>query len=150
MRRKHSRANLKTNYTIIFQISLIISLGSMLALTKIEIKPSEDIEGDLIVCQFPETLIELPPNTPPKDPPAPIKPLVPMEFPDDTMIDEEPDIPNLEINDFQYSVPNTPEIIFEDEIFDVHGIEVFPIMHGGLLKLYSEIKYPEMARKAGI
>ena len=150
MRQKHPKANLKKHYTIIFQISLILSLGFVLALTKIEIKQAEVIDVDLIDCQLPETLIELPPAIPKNDPPAPIKPLIPVEVPDDTILDEEPDIPNLEIDDFQYIIPDAPQDIIENEIFDVHGIEVLPTMQGGLLKLYSEIDYPEIARKAGI
>jgi protein TonB len=119
-------------------------------LTKIDIKSAEIINDELIICLLPEPIIELPPNTPPENPPAPIKPLIPIEVSDDTIIDDEPDIPNLEIDDFQYALPDAPEDIIEEDIFDVHGIEVLPAMHGGLIKLYSEIKYPEMARKAGI
>lgn len=147
---KHPKADLKRRYILTFQFSLILSLLFLLALTKMELNS----DADLSYMFQPDELdvsIELPPQIPPKTPPAPIKPWMPAEVPNDTPIEIEVNIPNLEIDSFLYEVPAQPSNNNdENQIFDSFGIEILPQMQGGLQKLYANIEYPEVARKAGI
>ena len=76
---------LKSNYTILFQLSLILSLSVMLALTKIS-TPSPGDLNKVTISPKDDPIIQQPPLIPPKDPPPPIKPLVPIEVSDDVFI----------------------------------------------------------------
>lgn len=149
MKSQHQKNVLKSNYTILFQLSLILSLSVMLALTKISIPSPSDLDK-VTISSKDDPIIQQPPIIPPKDPPPPIKPLVPIEVSDDVFIEDEIDFPNLEIGDFEYLPPKPPIDSFEEKIYDINGIEILPSMIGGLKKLYSEIQYPEIARKTGI
>ena len=149
MKSQHQKNVLKSNYTILFQLSLILSLSVMLALSKITIPSPSDL-NKVTISPKDDPIIQKPPIILPKDPPPPIKPLVPIEVSDDVFIEDEIDFPNLEIDDFEYLLPKPPIDSFEEKIYDINGIEILPSMIGGLKKLYFEIKYPEIARKSGI
>lgn len=149
MMRKQQNSNLRSNYTITFQISLILSLAFMLALTNIQIQPST-ITTEIFFDPQTEPIIDLPPIIEPITPPPPLKPLIPTTVPDDFFIDDEIIIPNLEFDTFEYQPPVSPKKSQKKDIFDIHGVEVLPSMIGGLEALYSKVKYPELARKSGI
>lgn len=149
MESQHQKTVLRSNYTILFQLSLILSLGFILAITKISIPSKSDLDDATIFLKE-DPIIHQPPIIPPKDPPPPIKPLVPVEVADDVFIEDEIDIPNLEIDDFEYLLPKPPKHTVEDDIYDALGVEILPSIIGGLKTLYSEIQYPEIARKTGI
>lgn len=92
--------------------------------------------------------------------PAPPRPPVPVEVPDDRILDEEPlDLDaSLDINTALAVIappapPAEEEKVVEeesgaDEIFVV--VENMPEIVGGMAELYSRLNYPEMARRAGI
>ncbi len=147
--RKQQNSNLRSNYTITFQISLILCLAFMLALTNIQIQPST-ITTEIFFDPQTEPIIDLPPIIEPITPPPPLKPLIPTTVPDDFFIDDEIIIPNLEFDTFEYQPPVSPKKSQKKDIFDIHGVEVLPSMIGGLEALYSKVKYPELARKSGI
>ncbi len=149
MMRKQQNSNLRSNYTITFQISLILCLAFMLALTNIQIQPST-ITTEIFFDPQTEPIIDLPPIIEPITPPPPLKPLIPTTVPDDFFIDDEIIIPNLEFDTFEYQPPVSPKKSQKKDIFDIHGVEVLPSMIGGLEALYSKVKYPELARKSGI
>lgn len=148
MIQKRFKSSLKANYVLFFQIGLIMSLSFFLALTKIHFNVDDTIQS---VDEFePEVLIVLPPVIPPETPPAPLKPFMPVEVPDNSPIEIELDIPDLDITGFEYAIPEPPESEKSNEIHDLWGIEVAPEMIGGIKELYKEVVYPEMAKKAGI
>ncbi|MDR8389543.1 energy transducer TonB [Aliifodinibius sp. S!AR15-10] len=90
-------------------------------------------------------------------PPAPPRPQVPVAVPnDEVIIDEIPSInAELNINEaIELPLPPPPdqegeENNEEEEDFFV-VVEQMPILIGGIQSLQQKIKYPEMARKAGI
>ena len=85
-------------------------------------------------------------------PPPPPRPPVPVEVPNDEIIEDEILDLDAELDlDGPLDLPPPPppsEEGFEDEVFVV--VEQPPVLVGGIAGVQRRIKYPEMARKAGI
>ena len=160
--KKSPKANLEGKKTIFFEIGLVIALAALLAAfswkvdTKVEegfvLPPDEEVEEEIM----PVTQQML---KPPPPPPAPrLTDLVEI-VEDDTSIDEE-----LEIEDVEADVENKEPVNYEDygeygdedtgedEVFTV--VEENPEFPGGMKGLANwlrkNIKYPTIARENGI
>lgn len=86
--------------------------------------------------------------------PAPPRPVVPIEVPNDEILDDEIIELNAELElgeSFDIPLPPRPlndtEVI-EEEVFVV--VEQPPVLIGGINAVQKVIQYPDMARKAGI
>ncbi len=144
-----SHSNLKRNYLLYFQTSLALSLLFFLALTKIPMDrvTSENI-GPIIHTDHPE-IINIPNTNEIKA--APPKPYVPIEVADNEPIEDlDIQFPDFEINESRIALPPKQAENINNDIVDTWGLEVMPIMIGGMKALYSELKYPEMAKRAAI
>ncbi|RNC85384.1 MAG: energy transducer TonB [Balneola sp.] len=143
-----------TSYQLKFEFGLILSLGALITIFSVHIIPSET-EKEIILTTQEEVIIQDIVQTRQElKAPAPPRPTVPIEVPNDEVLEEE----ILEI-DAEIDFTNIPEIplpprpidqkdIEEEEIFVV--VETPPVLLGGIKAVQEKVKYPEMAVKAGI
>ncbi len=148
MVKKNPKADLRSFHTIFMQLGIILVLIFLIAATKTEFRYDTG-SGHLKPGITPDVpLVNTPPVIPPEKP-APLKPMVAIEVPNDTPLEVDIiEFPEFELGDAIVPPPDPPDN--PNEIFNTFGIEVLPEMKGGLQKLYSEIIYPEKARAAGI
>lgn len=143
------------SYRLKFELGLILSLSALIIIFSINFVPSDTEQvvlntspEEIFIQEMVQTRQEL-------KAPAPPRPAVPIEVPNDEVLEEE----ILEIDaeiDFT-DVPEIPlppkpvndETEFEEEqIFIV--VETPPILIGGIKSIQDKIIYPEIAVKAGI
>lgn len=147
--RKNAKADLKKTYNITLQSGLIASLLIIITLVRINLysepptPPPIEIQEEVVMEDIEITKqIETPPPPP--------RPPVPVEVPNDEILED--DIVDLDL-DFDLDgpmdlPPPPPPADDEDEFFIV--VENMPVLQGGLGALQKRVRYPEMARRAGI
>lgn len=151
---KKPEHDLRHHYAVHFQIGMILALLAFILLFRAELSLSPDIEFEA----HEQELIEMEEviQTEQINKPPPIRPLVPVEVPNDEIIDD------LDLNldasldlDMALDLPPPPsdatETAIEDdepEFFIV--VEEDPELIGGIAGLQKSIRYPEMAIKMGI
>lgn len=152
--RKDDKANLKNRYPIYIEIGMIATLALLILAFRVDWSPDNDFEivmADQELVQMEEILqtqqIE--------QPPPPPRPPVPVEVPNDEVLEDV----ELDLDaslDLDAPIANTPpppppaedEKEEEPEIFVI--VEEMPELVGGLASIQSKIKYPEIAKKAGV
>lgn len=150
--RKKPKADLRKYYTIFMELGIIVTLLGMLGLFRAELR-SGKVDSDMTTKQETVKMEEVVQTEQEKKPPAPPKPQTPVEVPNDEIIEDSNINLDAEINmNRQAELPPPPksedEEEEENEVFMV--VEHMPEIKGGLAELQSNIKYPTMARKAGI
>lgn len=146
--------DLKKGYLIRLELGFILTLLIFISAFKLNIQPSEkgesiaiDRQEEIFVEEIVQTKQEL------KAPPPP-RPIVPVEVPNDEIIENEIiDLDSeLDLDESFMELPPPPpqeqKADDEDEIFVV--VEQMPELIGGLASLQEYITYPEMARRAQI
>lgn len=136
------------------ELGFIFSLLVFIGLFNINIKPA-DTGNDFVLDQqetiFVEEIVQTKQEL--KAPPPP-KPVIPMEVPNDEIIEDEliELDSELNLNDLSMDLPPPPkasdEELVEEEIFVV--VEQMPELIGGIASVQQLINYPEMALNAGI
>jgi len=143
------------SYAINMKIGIVTALLIFTILFRIDINLASDIEFNVIDQEL-ISMDEIIQTEQLTKPPPPPRPPVPVEVPNDEIIDD------LDLNldasldiDLALELPPPPpkpstidEEVDEPEIFLV--VEEEPKLIGGLEGLQKSIKYPEIARKAGI
>ena len=123
--RKQAKADLRRSYNVYLQLGLIVALLSFIGLVRINLY---------------------------SEPPPPPRPPVPVEVPNDEIIEDEIIDLDTELDlDGPLDLPPPPppkEDEPEDDFFVV--VEQMPQLRGGLAALQRKVSYPEMARRAGI
>ncbi|MEX0770029.1 MAG: energy transducer TonB [Balneolaceae bacterium] len=150
--RKNEDADLKNYYTIFLQIGLLVTLILFIVAVKLDLTGGEAKEYTLEeqdVIEMEEIIQTRHLETPPPPP----RPPVPVEVPNDEII-EDIDI-NIDAEltldgpmDLPPPPPQQEEEEPEEDFFIV--VEEMPELIGGLAELQGRIRYPEMARRAGI
>jgi protein TonB len=151
LQRKKDNVDLRNYYNVYLQVGLAITLLTLIVMfranldfgggVEFEISEQETIEMEEVVQTEQQT-----------KPPPPPRPPVPVEVPNDEIIDDS-DL-NLDASldlDMALDLPPPPPAAKkeeEPEIFLV--VEQDPELIGGLEGLQRSIRYPEIARKAGI
>jgi periplasmic protein TonB len=149
-KRKNPDADLRSYYTVFMQIGMLITLVIFIIAVKVEFTGSptqhyvldeqEVIEmEEIIQTQHIET------------PPPPPRPPVPVTVPDDEIIEDIDFQIDAELSlgsALELPPPPREEEEPEEDFFVV--VENMPELIGGLAELQSRIRYPEMARRAGI
>lgn len=148
--RKTDRADLRRSYNIILQFGLIVALLFIIGLVKINLysapptpPPIEDQEEVVMEEVIQTKQIETPPPPP--------RPPVPVEVPNDEIIEDEILDLDSELDldgPLDLPPPPPPSDDEEEDFFVV--VETMPQLKGGLAGLQKKVKYPEMARRAGI
>lgn len=149
--RKKPEADLRRTYTINMQIGIIIVLLVLIAVFKINLNLNRDLnfqEQPQRIVQL-EDIIQTSQFT---TPPPPPRPRLPEEVPNDEILED--DFFDFDFDDNQMSAlpppppPAANEEVDEYQIFEVVEDEPYPI--GGLDAIYNNLRYPEIARRAGI
>ncbi|SHL07865.1 energy transducer TonB [Rhodothermus profundi] len=152
--RKTEEADLRKRYPLYIEIGLVVTLLLLIVAFRVEWRPKQEIQfvmEEQEVVQM-EEIIQTKQEV---KPPPPPRPPVPVEVPDETMLEEE-DLnldAALDINEAITNVPPPPpppeeEEEPEPEVFVI--VEEMPQLIGGMRALYECIRYPEIARKAGV
>jgi protein TonB len=136
------------------EAGLVLSLGLLVLMFRAPIA----IEQEFVVPDYVPMSVELEEIEQTRQierPPAPPRPPVPIEVPNDEVLEDEILDIDAEIDlDEPVELPPPPpptadaEDEGEPEIFVV--VEEMPEIIGGLASLYAVLEYPELARKAGI
>lgn len=153
--RKTEEADLRKRYPLYVEIGLVITLLLLIVAFRVDWRPKQEVQfvmEEQEVVQM-EEIVQTKQEV---KPPPPPRPPVPVEVPDETTLEEE-DLnldAALDINEAIANVPPPPPPPAEEkeepepEVFVV--VEEMPEVIGGQEALYSCIKYPEIARKAGV
>lgn len=151
VKRMHRLNDYRKNYNLHLQIGLIGSLLLFLVVFKINFE-SEPPEFIPVEVQEEVVMEEVVQTKQVETPPPPPRPPVPIEVPNDEVIED--DIVELDLEfdmDGPMELPPPPppaEEDTEETVFVV--VEQPPVLVGGIASVQKRIKYPEMARQAGI
>lgn len=145
--------DLKKGYVIRLELGIIASLLILISAFKVNIQSSEkgeefvaDRQEEVYMEEIVQTKQEL------KAPPPP-RPVVPVEVPNDEIIENEiiELDAELDLEAGMIEMPPPPPKFEEDEEEEIFVIvEQMPELVGGLASIQKHITYPELARKAGI
>ena len=148
--RKTNKADIKSRYPVYAEIGLIVSLVLLIVAFRVQYSPETEFEipeEQTIVVEMEE--IEQTQQI--EKPPPPPRPPVPVEVPNDEVLEDEILDIDAEI-DFEEPVdlPPPPPAAEEPEpeIFVV--VENMPELVGGIEGLQKRVRYPEIAKKAGV
>lgn len=148
--RKKPQADLKKYHILFFQIGLSAVLVFFLIAMRVDI-PSNQKDINFTTEQEVLVMEDIIQTQQEERPPAPPKPQVPVEVPNDEIF-EETDIDISADIDLgtALDLPPAPEETEEDREDFFVVVEQMPELKGGLAGLQQCVKYPNMARKAGI
>ena len=143
------KANMRLRARKWFEVSLIFAiiliLGFFMAFQKFEAKKTDFVKVDTRV-----EMEDIPETEQSNIPPPPKMPTVPVESEDEDLMDDIT-IELTEIMDFKTFTPPPPPPVVEDEDIPVFlPMEQQPKIIGGWEQLQQLIKYPQIARIAGI
>lgn len=151
-----NKSNLERYYNLFLEIGLIISLLIFLGLTNLPLQGSSDKDIEFSERDEVIEMEEVEQTEQEERPPPPPRPTAPVEVPNDEVIEDEALDIDAELNmQEEMELPPPPpssgegEDEEEEEDFFV-AVEEMPELKGGLASLQKKIKYPEVARKAGI
>ncbi|MCC5915208.1 MAG: energy transducer TonB [Balneolaceae bacterium] len=149
--RKKPDADLRNYYTVFLELGLLVTLVIFIIAVRVDITslaPDEYVLEEQEIVEMEEIIQTRQIETPPPPP----RPPVPVEVPNDEIIDDV----DIDIGgdlDFGSTLdmpppPAADEDDDEEDFFVV--VEDMPELIGGLEALQRDIRYPEMARRAGI
>ncbi|TYP92528.1 outer membrane transport energization protein TonB [Fodinibius salinus] len=146
--RKKPSSDLQNYYTLFLQGGMIVVLLLFVLAAKIDFV-SEKPDADLTEEQEVTKMEEVVQTKQEKKPPAPPAPQVPVEVPNDEIVEDQSIDLDADMSmDEKLEMPPPPEEEEEEDFFV--AVENMPELKGGLAGLQKQINYPEMARKAGI
>ncbi|TVR34721.1 MAG: energy transducer TonB [Balneolaceae bacterium] len=149
--RKKPDADLRNYHTVFLELGLLVTLIIFIIAVRMDITslgPDEYVIDEQEVVEMEEIIQTRQIETPPPPP----RPPVPVEVPNDEIIDDvDIDISaDLDLGG-QLSMPPPPPPADDDDEEDFFVVvEDMPELIGGLGELQRQIRYPEMARRAGI
>ena len=153
---KAPRANVRKDYGLTIEIGLIVALLALIGLFHMQIQMNQEFDTTPVVQEVVQ-MEEIVQTEQIVKPPPPPRPQLAVVVSDDVVLEDDelnfdaaldigepladlppppPDEPEEEVDDF------------EEEIFMV--VEQMPELIGGIEELQKKIKYPEMARQAGV
>lgn len=148
--RKQPRADLRKYYMLFMEFGIIAALLIFIVAMKVDFK---SMKKNVNLTQEQEVfkMEEVIQTKQVEKPPPPPRPPTPVEVPNDQIIEDEILNINADLNlDEELELPPPPPDAEEDEENFFVAVEQMPELIGGLAELQKTIKYPEMARKAGI
>lgn len=148
--RKQAGVDLRRSYNIFLQFGLIVALLFIIGLVKINLY-SAPPEAIAVEEQEEVVMEEVIQTKQIETPPPPPRPPVPVEVPNDEIIEDEILDLDAELDldgPLDLPPPPPPSDDAEEDFFVV--VETMPQLKGGLAELQRKVKYPEMARRAGI
>lgn len=152
LQRKKDNVDLRNYYNVYLQVGLAVTLLTLIVMFRANLDFGGGVEFEIAEQETIE-MEEVVQTEQQAKPPPPPRPPVPVEVPNDEIIDDS-DL-NLDASldlDMALDLPPPPaakKVVEEEpEIFLV--VEQDPELIGGLEGLQKSIRYPEIARKAGI
>lgn len=148
MKQIDKKANLKLQYKRVLELGLVISLVLHIFLMqgykKVKIKAvKKTVQLEALQVE------EIPQTQQQKQAAAPSRPSVPIASEDETLPEDETiDITDLDLDSEPPPPPPPPEVDDDLPIFIPHDEPPEPI--GGYDAIQKKLKYPEIARKAGV
>ena len=150
--RKTEKADLRIRYPLYVEIGMTLSLALLIIAFRLDmsVDSSKDIQlAEQEIVQM-EDILQ---TEQVEKPPPPPRPPVPVEVPNDAILeDDELDLDVfLDLDEVADLPPPPPPAVKEEpepEIFML--VEEMPELIGGLGGLQKRIKYPEIAKKAGV
>lgn len=147
--RKKPKSDLRKYYTVFLEVGLIAVLVFFIVAMKLDLSAQQE-DVDLTQEQEVVQMEQIEQTKHEEKPPPPPRPAVPVEVPNDEIVEDQVLNIDAELNlDEKLDMPPPPPEEDEGEDFFV-VVEQMPELKGGLAKLQQCVKYPEMARKAGI
>lgn len=152
-RRKEGSADLRQRYPMYMEIGLVVVLALLIVAFRVDWNPPSDDDWEAPEQEQIE-MEEIQQTEQQETPPPPPKPPVPVEVPNDEILDDdELDLDaSLDLDEPAAETPPPPpeeeEVEEEPEIFVV--VEEMPELIGGLASIQEHIRYPEVAKKAGV
>ncbi|RMF57678.1 MAG: energy transducer TonB [Bacteroidetes bacterium] len=151
--RKTDKADLRKRYPLYIEIGLVLTLLLLIVAFRIDMRAEQTME---FVAEEQEVvqMEEIQQTQQIEKPPPPPRPPVPVEVPDDEVLeDDDLDLDaTLDIDEPLTDLPPPPPPAEEEEpepeIFVI--VEEMPELIGGLASIQSKIRYPEIAKKAGV
>lgn len=148
--RKNAKVDLKRTYNVTLQAGLIAALLFMILLVRINLYSEPPVP--LAIEEQEEVVMEEVIQTKQiETPPPPPRPPVPVEVPNDEILED--DIVDLDLDfdlDGPMDLPPPPPPKEDDEEDFFVVVEQMPEPIGGIAAVQKLVKYPEMARRAGI
>ncbi len=153
LERKKPKVNLHKYYMINLQIGFIVTLTILIAMFRVNWQPGAEFE----IVEVEQEIIEMEEIIQTEQqatPPPPPRPPSPEPVPDDEIIEDIFFDLDTEIDlDAPLDLPPPPapdeeEEDEEPEIFTI--VEDMPQLKGGMEAIYRNLRYPEIARQAGI
>ncbi len=146
--RKKPEADLRQYYTVFLELGMVAVLLIFIVAMKVEFV-SQQSDVDLTEEQEVVKMEDITQTKQEEKPPPPPRPQVPVEVPNDEIIEDQDINIDADINmDDPLEMPEAPPEDDEEDFFV--AVENMPELKGGLAGLQRQINYPEMARKAGI
>ena len=147
--------DLKKGYLIRLEIGFIVALLILISAFKMDLNPSEKDDTIIVDRQEEVFMEEIVQTKQEMRAPPPPRPVVPIEVPNDEIIEDEMIDLDAELDfDAPLEIPPPPQetkhenSASEEDFFIV--VEQMPVLIGGLAELQRNVIYPDMARKAGI
>lgn len=146
---------LKSLYPILLEIGMILTLLGFLVLTNVNLNFSGS--EDIVSFDQQETVSmeEIVQTKQPEQPPPPPRPAVPVEVPNNELVEDQIIAIDAELDfDEPLDIPAPPSEAVdkkeetEEDFFVV--VEEMPELIGGIQSIQQKIKYPDVARQAGI
>ncbi len=150
-KRKNPEADLRSYYTVFMQIGLLLTLVIFIIAVNVDFR-SGPIQEYVLDEQEVIEMEEIIQTQHIETPPPPPRPPVPIEVPNDEIIEDIDFQIDAELslgNPLDLPPPPPDQDDEPEEDFFV-VVEQMPELIGGLAELQSRIRYPEMARRAGI
>lgn len=151
--RKTDKANLKQRYPLYVEIGMVLTLGVLIVAFRMDVSADQNFDAQVTEQEVVQ-MEEIVQTQQIEKPPPPPRPPVPVEVPNDEVLDDE----DLDLDvfldlDAPMDLPPPPppaaeEEAPEPEIFVI--VEDMPELIGGLPGLQKKIRYPEIAKKAGV
>jgi periplasmic protein TonB len=150
--RKVPEQDLQNYYAIHFELGLILVLIVFILAARVQFRPNSDFE----IIQLEQEEVEMEEIVTTRQietPPPPPRPPVPVPVPDHTIIEDVEIFLDAEF-DLGSPLQMPPRPVQEEEAEPEEGffivVEQMPELIGGLSALQQQIRYPDMARRAGI
>lgn len=151
--RKTEKADLKKRYPLFVEVGMILTLALLIVAFRLDLRSDSGFDVTLTEQEVVQ-MEEIQQTQQIEKPPPPPRPPVPVEVPNDEILDD--DDLDLDVSldlDAAVDLPPPPpppadEPEPEPEIFVI--VEQMPELQGGLGELQKKIRYPEIAKKAGV
>ena len=150
--KKTEKADIKRRYPLYVEIGMVLTLAVLIVAFRLDMSVNDTFDVQLEEQEVVQ-MEEIQQTQQIEKPPPPPRPPVPVEVPNDEVLDDvdlDLDV-SLDLDDMVDLPPPPPPAEEEEEEPEIFVIvEQSPELIGGLAGLQKKIRYPEIAKKAGV